>query len=292
MRRPGGQGEAGAAWAVWVLLLVVVAVTYWRLPVAELYRVSHGGAAGGLGRALVLANYPISLMAIALVLIAVDVLPRAAWWAAGPSIVLCAATAFTVDPNDLDARPVNALPALGVVIAAVLTVAAVRRAGTSFVARIPGDPARIAVAVVVVVLSLPWIAADLGTYLPGHVFFTSTMVTEGKETLPAVHRGHHHGVDGALLLLTALLLSRARPAGRRLRVALTAYLGLMFAYGGVNASEDVWHEQVVKRGWAHVRIPAAQLPSLSAVWLVIIALAAVAYGVFTYEQRLAGEPRT
>ena len=285
MTARGGQGEAVAAWAVWMLLLVVVVVTYSRLPASDLYRVSHDGVGGGIGRAVVLANYPIALMAIALVLIAVDVLPRVAWWAAGPAIVLCAATALVVDPNNLDVRLVNAFPAVGVLIAGALTVAAIRRSGSSFAPRLPGDAVRLAATVVVLLLSLPWFAADLGTYFPGDVFLTRTVVTEGKETLAAVHVGHHHGVDGALLLLTALLLSRVRPTGRRLRVALTAYLALMFAYGAMNATEDAWHEQVVKRGWAHVRIPAAQVPSLSAVWLAILALAAVAYVVFSHEGR-------
>jgi hypothetical protein len=285
MRRGCGQGEAIAAWAVWALLLVVVAVTYARVPVAELYRVSNDGLAGGLGRAVVLSNYPIALMAIALVLIAVAALPRRAWWAAAPAIVLCSATAFAVDPSALDVRAVNALPAVGVVVAVALTAAAASRAGASFVPRLPGDPARLVLGGVVVLSSLPWFAADLGTYFPGDIFLTRTVVTEGNETLAAVHVGHHHGVDGAMLVLTALLLSRARPPGRRLRAILTAYVALMFAYGGVNAAEDVWHEQVIKRRWVDWRIPAAQVPSLSFVWLAILALAAVAYLVFAREQR-------
>ena len=307
-----GQGEAVITWAVWTLLLVVVVVTYSRLPLSDLYRVSHAGIAGGIGRGVVLSNYPISLAAIALILIAMDGLPRAAWWAAGPAIVLCAATTGTVDPGDLDFRLRNILPALGVVIAASLTFAAARRAGPSFVSRRPGDRARIVVAVTVVVLSLPWLAADLGTYLPGPVFLTSTIVTEGAkpavkrpssfagrddpgdrpelsvETLPAVHRGHHHGIDGALLFLTAVLLSRVRPGGRRLDTTLTAYAALMLSYGGVNGTEDAWHEQIVKRGWVHVRIPSAQVPGLSGVTLVMLVLTAVAYLVFRCERRFEG----
>ena len=288
MKARGGQGEAIVAWAVWALLLIVVAVTYARVPVVDLYRVSNDGVAGGVGRAVVLSNYPIALMAIALVLIAADALPRRVWWAAGPAIALCSTTAFTVDPGDLDVRAVNALPTIGVVIAVGLTVAAASQTGGSFTHRLPGDPARLVLGGVVVLLSLPWFAADLGTYLPGDVFLTHTIVTEGEETLAAVHIGHHHGVDGALLVLTALLLSRVRPEGRRLTTALTAYVALMFAYGAMNAAEDVWHEQVVKRGWADVRIPAAQIPSLSFVWLVILALAAVAYLGFAREQRAPG----
>jgi hypothetical protein len=286
MRRPAGQGEALTAWAVWAVLLVVVAVTYSRLPVLDLYRVSHGGLGGGLGRAVVLSNFPIALVAIALMLIAVDALPRRVWWAAAPAIVLCATTVFTVDPNDLDVRLVNVLPAAGVVIAVAITAGALGRRGAGFSPRLRGDPARLAIGAIVLLVSLPWLAADLGMYLPGAVFLTNRLVTEGSETLAAVHRGHHHGMDGALLLLTALLLSRVRAAGRRLRVALTAYLSLMLAYGAMNAAEDAWHEQVVKRGWAHARIPPAQVPSVSGVWLAILLLAGIVYPVLAYERRL------
>lgn len=64
-------------------------------------------------------------MAIALVLIAVAALPRRAWWAAAPAIVLCSATAFTVDSSDLDVRAVNAFSAVGVVITGITALAAI-----------------------------------------------------------------------------------------------------------------------------------------------------------------------
>jgi hypothetical protein len=201
-----------------------------------------------------------------------------------------------------------------VLVAVALTVAAVRRAGTSFVPRLPGDRIRIVMAAVVLVLSLPWMAASVGTYFPDGVFLTSTVVTEDgppaqgrpsaidgrddpgevrwirdAETLPAVHVGDHHGFDCALLFLTALLLSRVRTLGRRVGVVLTACLGLMASYGLVNATEDIWHEQVVKRGWSTLKIPSAQVPSVSFVWLAILVLAAVACVVFEYEQRLDRE---
>jgi hypothetical protein len=309
MSRRGGQGEALVTWAVWMVLLVIVVVTYTRLPVFQLYRVSNDGIAGGLGRGVVLSNYPIAIAASALVLIAADSLPRVAWWVAGPALVLCATIGFTVDPHDLDFRLVNLLAALGVLLAIGLTIAAVRRVGTSFVSRLPGDRVRVVVAVVVLVFSLPWMAADLGTHLPEGVFLTSKIVTmdgpparpgpvtgrddpgevrwiSGSETLSVVHVGHHHGFDCALLFLTALLLSRTRPVGRRVGVALTACLGLMASYGLVNATEDFWHEQVVKRGWSSLKIPSAQIPSASGVWLVIVLLGVVGTLVFAYERRV------
>ena len=59
-------------------------------------------------------------------------------------------------------------------------------------------------------------------------------------------RGHHHGLDGVLLALSALLLSRMQVT--RLRAVVGAYLALMLAYGLANAVQDAWLEQVVKRG--------------------------------------------
>ena len=151
-------------------------------------------------------------------------LPRAAWWAAGPAIALCATIPWFVDQDDLDARWVNAIPALGVAIALALTVAAARRAGSSVRAARPWDGWRIALAVVVVLVSLPWITAELGFHFPGDLFMGEELGREKDGTpIAAVHLGHHHGTDGALLVLTALLLSRVaieqeRAADRRLRV--------------------------------------------------------------------------
>jgi hypothetical protein len=135
VRRSGpSQGEALVTWALWAVVLAAIAVTYARLDPAELYHVSRDGLAGGLSRALVVANFPLSLVAIALCLVAVDALGRRAWWLAGPAIALCAVSAGpgVVDQADLDARLVNAVPALGVALALGLTLAATRAAGGSF----------------------------------------------------------------------------------------------------------------------------------------------------------------
>lgn len=276
-------------WGLMALLIGAVFVTYWRLPAADLYNTSVEGLAGGAGRALVQSNFPsVSLVAIALVLVAVPVLPAKAWWIAAPAIALCLVTAWPgqVRQSDLDARPANVIPALGVALALVLTVWATRQAGGSFARRLPGDPARIAVGAVVVLLSVPWIAAELGFYLGNAVFLTSRVVAEGDETLAAVHLGHHHGLDGTLLVLFALLLSRVRLRDVRLSTALLSYVSLMFAYGFVNFAEDGWHEQVVKRGWLEWKIPSALLPRVHWIWLVTLGLTALAYLVFRLERRV------
>ncbi|MDH4102707.1 MAG: hypothetical protein OEW52_10120 [Thermoleophilia bacterium] len=272
-----GQGEALVAWAVWGVMTLAVLVTYSRIDPNDTYNVSREGLAGGLSRSVTLLNFPIALVAIALALLAVAALPRRAWWAAAPAIALCATIPWFVDQGDLDARWSNAIPALGVLIAVALTATATSRAGASYARRLPGDRLRVIAAVVVLLMSLPWVTAELGFHFPGGVFMGEELAREGGgRDIAAVHLGHHHGTDGALLVVTALLLSRMRVPEGRLRIAVTAYLGTMLAYGAVNGGQDFWHEQVVKRGWTDAGIPSALLPGARPIWLVVLALAALA----------------
>jgi hypothetical protein len=267
-------------------MTAVVLVTYSWVAPAETYHVSHAGLGGGLSRALTLVNFPIALVAIALVLIAVAALPPAVWWAAVPAIALCATMPWFVDQDDLDARWVNAIPALGVLIALGLTVAAARRAGTAIAARRPWDRWRLVVTAVVVLISLPWIAAEFGFHFPGDVFMGEELGFEsGGTTIAAVHLGHHHGTDGALLVLTALLLSRVAVDRSRLRIAIFAYLGTMLAYGGVNFAQDSWNEQIVKRGWSDSGIPSALLPGVKPISGVVVLLAVAATLVLLREEK-------
>jgi len=277
-------------WSLIGLLLCAVFVTYWRLPAADLYNTSVEGFRGGAGRALVQANFPsVSLVAIALVLVAVSALPARAWSIAAASIALCLVTAWPgqVQQSDLDARAVNVIPALGVALALGLTLWATRRAGARFAPGLPGDRVRIVAAVVILLVSIPWIAAELGFFVGNSVFLTSRVVTEGEETLAAVHLGHHHGLDGTLLTLFALLLSRVQLRDTRLGRLLLAYVSLMFAYGFMNFAEDAWHEQLVKRGWLEWRIPSALLPRLHWIWLVTLAVALLTYVLCAVERRRA-----
>jgi len=291
--RRSGHGEALVAWAIWGVLTLAVVVTYSRIDPAELYNTSREGLAGGLSRSLTLLNFPIALVAIALALLAVAVLPRAAWWAAAPAITLCATIPWFVDQDDLDARWVNAIPVLGVLIASGLTASATSRVGTSFASRLPGDPARIITAAVVLLVSLPWVTAELGFHFPGDFFMGEELGRESDGRLiAAVHLGHHHGTDGALLVVTALLLSRMRVSRTWLRIAVSGYLGLMLAYGGVNCAQDAWHEQIVKRGWTDTGIPSALLPGARPIWLVVFALAVLATLALLREARSASYSAT
>jgi hypothetical protein len=181
------------------------------------------------------------------------------------AIALCALTAFVVHQSNLDARFVNVLPALGVTIAVALTLRA--RPLLWLAPAQPWDRTRIVVAAVVVTAGIEWVFAELGFYA-GSPFFTRT-VPAGEE-LSAVHFGHHHGLDGVLFVVGALLLSRVARSG-----ALRAYVALMFVYGFANAVQDFWGEQLVKRGWIDTKLPSVLLPKFSLAWAIIVAAAAL-----------------
>jgi len=286
MERRGGasQGEALATWAMWAVVLAIIFVTYWRLPpdtraaTNDLYHVSGNGLVGGLSRVLVELNFPLALVAIVVVLVAVDALPRRAWAVAGPAIGLSAAVAWpgVIDQDDLDARFVNVIPALGVALSLGLTAAASRRGGAGLARRLPFDPVRATIAAVLLLVSIPWIAADLGVFLPDGVFIMRRVALD-TDGLPiaAVHLGHHHGMDGTLVALSAILLSRPRLRRGATASVTVAVTSLAFAYGIVNCVQDAWNEQLVKRGTLDQQIPSAILPSLSWIWLVILVLAAL-----------------
>jgi hypothetical protein len=264
---------------VWAATTVLMLATYSWVDPGETYNVEREGVEGGLSRTLVHVNYPVALAAIAIALVAMGALPRRAWLLAGPAIALCALTAIAVDQSDLDARWRNVPPAVGVLVIAGLTAAATRRAGAGFSPALRGDPARVAIAVFVCLLSLPWITAAAGFHVPGDVFMGEELFRTEQGTLEAaVHLGAHHGGWGALLLLTGLLLSRVRPAGAALRGWLLAANAGLIAYGAVNAIQDFWLEQLWKRGSVDWKIPSAVLPGLdlmTGVWLALAVVAAL-----------------
>jgi hypothetical protein len=272
--------------ALWVLLLAtaaVIVITYTRLPSEELYNVSEEGRALGLGRALVFLNYPVSLAAIPIAWLAADrIATRGASWAAVAATALCAVTAWpgVVDQDDLDAKAVNGLPAIGVAIAFVLSL----RAPWERVGRLPLDPVRLVIGVVVWLTALVWIASVLGFYFPGDVFLGEELRRGGDGRLgPAVHLGDHEGLDAALLVTSALVLTRYRP-----RLAVGFILGLAFVYGLAVEWRDFWFEQVNKRDWTEWAPPQVLTPRVSVAWGALIVLAAlVAFGV----RRLEGPPR-
>jgi len=275
-----GLAEALVVWGLYAVVALCVLVTYSRVAPDELYHVSHGGLAGGLGRVLVFINFPTALAAIAVLALVTDRLGLR--WPAGVALVLCLVIFVpgVVDQGDLDAKWINVLPALGVTIVLTLTILAVRAGGTGGAGSPNGDRIRIVLASVLALLALPWIFAEVGVYVsdvPGLAsIFRSKQVFEGH---PSVHLGEHHGLQGLLLIVTALLLSRELPRMHptRLRTGLAAYLSLMIPYGIGNMANDAWTEQVVKRGWTSWAIPDMLRPSLSWIWGVTILAAAAIY---------------
>jgi hypothetical protein len=274
-----------------------VLITYARLPPAELYHTSEGGLAGGLGRTLVFANFPTAVAAVAVLLLSAGGRSPAVRALAVTGIALCALVVVpgVVDQADLDAKPINALPAAGVAIALGLSL--LRPSNSLLLGPVGGgDRARIALGTVLVVLSVPWLFAETGFYAPDPILADERIVSTapGAETLAAVHLGHHHGTDGILLALGALVLSRMLPRlrDRRLTAVSSAYLALMLAYGVANATQDFWLEQVVKRGWTEHALPSFLRPQLSLGWLAMIAAGAAIEAVwFSRERRAARAAR-
>ena len=283
----GASPEVIAVWALYAAVALAILVTYTRLPLQELYHVGGSGLEVGAGRALVFVNFPVALVSIGILLVLLDGL-SSRWERALAlaGIVLSAAVFWpdVVTQRDLDARPVNAIAAVGVLIALGLTVWSSRGAPLARFERQPGDAVRVGIATVLLALALPWIAAELGFSFDGIPVLGTLYQTGELRSQPgvaglhtAVHHGHHHGGDGTLLCLTVLLLSRvvSRLGGRALRGVFCAYLALMFCYGLGNIANDWWLEQVVKRGWTTWQVPDVTVPKASVAWAVIVASAAV-----------------
>jgi hypothetical protein len=285
-RRRPGLTEALLVWAFGALIAVATFVTYARLPAEELYHTSGGGLEAGAARAVVFLGYSFSIAAIPLAWIAAARFgTRAAAAAAVVAGGLCATIALpgVIDQADLDARPVNALAAVGVGIALCLTVLAVRSEGAGrprpfgrwdlFAAIVAG---------LLLLAGLPWIFAEVGFYISdvpllGRIFLAEEITPSpgGEPSLHAVHLGRHHGMDGVLLAVSALLLFRVVPVmpSRAQRVALTAYLSLMLVYGLANALQDFWLEQLVKRGTTSLVIPSLIRPTVSWAWAAMLGAA-------------------
>jgi len=281
--------ELVVVWLLFVVDAVAMLVTYSRVPAHELYHVSHNGLAGGASRVLVFSNFSTALAAIAILALLADRLPGMLWQgAAAAGVVLCAAVFWpgVVDQADLDAKPANAVAAAGVLVALALTAVAGR---PRWAGRQSGDRLRVVVAVLALFVGLPWVAAEAGLFLGGgpllgHVFQTGKhppSVPGLPPFPPTVHHGHHHGMDGVLLMLTALLLSRVVPSVRRrwLRVSVGLYVALMACYAVGNIGNDFWIEQVNKRGWTSWQFPDVLRPKLTIAWGVILLGMAALYAV-------------
>jgi hypothetical protein len=276
-------------WGLFAAAGLAIFVTYWRLPPEQLYNVSEEGLELAAGRLLVFLNYPTSLAAIPIAWLSAERMrTRTALWAAAVATVLCAVTAWpgVVDQDDLDAKLVNVVPALGVAIAFVLSL----RAPWERVGRLRLDPLRVVIGVVVWLVALVWIAAVLGFYFPGDILLGEELRRGGDGLIhPAVHYGDHEGLDAALLVTSALLLSRLWS-----RLGVSLVLALAFVYGLTVEWRDFWFEQVNKRDWTSWSPPQVLTPRLSAGWALLVVLAvllALAVRRLEGPTRPGGDPR-
>jgi hypothetical protein len=182
----------------------------------------------------------------------------------------------------LIARPINALPPLGVLLSVALLALTSRAIPEPARDWRRGDWLRLAAIVTLLFRALPWLLADLGVYIGDlpilGALFLSRQVTSGAAG-PAVHLGHHHGLDGVLLALAALALhSELAWIGTRwLRWTLGAYLALMLTYGLANAVQDCWLEQIVRRGWTAAAVPDVLWPTPTRAWAALLLIAASAW---------------
>ena len=278
-------------WAFCGVIALSILVTYSREPHEKLYNVTSDGLSLGLSRMVVFWNWPAALMATMVLGIVVERVRRP--FVAVTALVLCLIIFIpgVIEQAHLEAKWVNAFPALGVALVFALTVAAARNGGIGGWGSPRGDKLRIAIAVVLAVVSVPWILAEQGIYsgdIPGlRSIVLSKQVYEG---LAAVHLGEHHGFTGVQVIVAVLLLSRELPRLRpsRRRTALAAWMSGLFAYGLGNVANDVWGEQVVKRGWSGWEMPSVVRPSGTWLWLVVLAVGAAIF-VFLRRSLLGSE---
>jgi hypothetical protein len=298
--RPQSAGlrDVYVVWVLFLLTAIAVFATYWRLPPSVLWKVHNTGFIGGGGRAYVFLSFSAAVAAIGIPPIVVDRLEdRRARFVGLVALALCATVALpgVQTESHLDPKWSNLPAVLGVVLAFGLTLWA-SRAGRREFPRTSrrGDAARLIVGGLSLFFAAPYIAAELGFFLDGVPVLGSIFLTGAIRPEPgagyshaAVHHGHHHGLDGFLLAVTALLLSRLVGSIRRplLRTLTAVYLALLLVYGLTNQVQDLWTEQIVKRGWTSWEIPNVLHPSLSAAWAAMVACGLVIYALFLRPRR-------
>jgi hypothetical protein len=285
-----GLREIWVVWTLFGLAAIAVFETYWRIPPEQLWKVHNSGFVGGIGRAFVFVSFSAAVAALGVVPIVADRLEsRRAQVLAVVAWALCATVVIpgVQTPNHLDPKWANTWAVVGVGLAVALTAWATRSGWPEAVRTSrAGDLARLILGLVVLFWATPYIAAELGFHLDGVPFLgwffqTGKLAPEpGAGYLHAtVHYGHHHGLDGFLLATTALLLSRLLGGIRRpgLRTSTGALLALMLVYGLTNLVNDLWIEQVVKRGWTSWEVPDVLQPSGSFAWGAMLIAAALLY---------------
>ena len=216
------------------------------------------GRAAGLGQALVFLEHPVlpvtpPIAALSLSRLSARTRPRALARAACTAAVSIALGARAAKRWDVEYRRTDGLAITAISSTLALTLDAVVHCGIGgMAAKHPEDSILAAFAVITLVVSLPWILADAGIYIGDIPLIGRPYLSHDQ-----VHLGHHHGIDGSLLVFAALALSRQLPNIRAalVRETLSAYLSFLLVYGAARAAQDAWHEQIFKRGWTTAVLP-------------------------------------
>lgn len=292
-----GQGARAAVatdalvlWCLFLAVAVATMVTYARLPAHDLFHVSHPGIDAGIRRSLAFAGFPAAPVAVAVAWLLAEHLTRRVVTSAAVAATVLSSSVFwpgAVDEADPDSRPISVLALIAVVAVIALTVGVARSAGLRRPRLLPHDERMLfAVFGLVFLAEIPWLAALIGVSLDhvpvlNRIYLSDSVVDQpGLPGLhPAVHAGLHHGLCGALLVTSSLWLSRhlqgmRNPNHRRM---LAGYLSLLIVYGGANALQDFWLEQVVKRDLVGWQFPYMLQPKPSWAFLGVLAGAALVY---------------
>lgn len=295
---PPGLREAFAIWLLYGAVSLIILVVYASHPASVFYHYSGHGWRGAFGRMVVYLNFPFGFVALALLGIAVarleafraTVTPAIRHGVEALAIIavplmLVAARPGVVTEANLDVKAINGVPAIGLVLAAIVTLIVWRLTGAGEAApwhRLDG--ARLVVIVALAVLGLPWIMAELGIWIANVPLFDRWFQAAGAvggHRPIGVHLGDHHGLDGVLFVTSALILSRVltRIETGWLRRALAVFLGLMLVYGAANTLNDFWGEQIVAPGWTRHTMPGLLEPAFTPAWGVMLAIG-IAVAIF------------
>ena len=244
------------------------------------------------------------LIAVAIAGVVADRIPGRVTLAATFAVAAFGVVAFVTggaEETEVEVRAVSALAILGVAIAAALTVTSARHGGVARIHRsIPGDRVRVGIAILIGLVSIPWLAADLGIAVDQIPVFNRIFISEAVAPDPghpkpfsAVHDGHHHGMDGVLIVWSALLLTRLLPdvGGKRLRAFLSPYVALMLVFGLANAIQDFWTEQLFKRAVVSWDMPRFTRVTADPHWIVLLVIAVTAYTLAIRPGALLGRAR-
>ena len=294
-------------WVVIIFYSIPLFVVNAILPSSERYGISEEGFLAGFYRLILWLNFPVAVLSLLCNFIVLDIwldkrkeeghlrsfYGHKIWPVLTVlSSFLCLIVVFpgVLDDKNLQFDLVHLLPATGVLLSLIgffsvfnLLSDPEKKTSSPF-EKIVGSKQKanwpIGIGLVLaLLLSLPWIFADLGIYI-GDIpllgkAWMSREPTPHREWLAAVHLGHHHGMDGLFLLFFALLIGKdlSDLALSSLRLSLSFCCALLVPYGFWALFSDFWEEQIWKRGVTDLCFDNALTPQVNLYWLGFLVVA-------------------